>query len=69
MHFLDEGKPKLKESLLNGRYYKSIVKQFNSLFFILESFAGELDAVEIENRLEDRLASIDQEDLFLVTSG
>lgn len=64
MAFLDDGKPKLSESFLNGKYYRSIAKQFNSMFFILESFAEELDALSIEDTLNHRLESIREEDLF-----
>ncbi len=64
MRFLDQDVPKLKESFLEGSYYKSMVKQFNSLFFILESFAQELNILDMDETLSHRLASIDESDLF-----
>ncbi len=52
MKFLDDPKPSLKETFIKDEYFENIGKQLNSLLFIVESLANDLDKLEIEERLE-----------------
>jgi len=52
MKFLDDPEPRLKQSLLNNIYVENFAKQLNSLLFIVETLANNLDSQEIEERLE-----------------
>jgi hypothetical protein len=52
MKFLDDPEPRLKESLLNNFYVENFAKQLNSLLFIVETLANNLNHQEIEERLE-----------------
>lgn len=52
MKFLDDPKPALGKSFQDETYYQNIGKQINSLLFIVESFAGQLEKTEVEERLE-----------------
>lgn len=50
--FLDEPRPSINHTFLDKTYYKNIVKQLNSLLFIVKAFAQNLGANEIEDQLE-----------------
>jgi len=52
MDFLDEPKPRLKSSLVDNKYIESFAQQLNSLLFIVETLANDLDSEAIEERLE-----------------
>lgn len=52
MKFLDDPKPSLQKPLLNNRYVENFAKQLNSLLFIIETLANNLNNSEIEERLE-----------------
>lgn len=52
MKFLDDPAPSLGRSFFDKIYYRNIGKQINTLLFILESFAENIDKTEVENRLE-----------------
>ena len=52
MDFLDDPTPKLKAPLLNNRYVESLAQQLNSLLFIVETLANDLNSEAIEERLE-----------------
>ena len=52
MKFLDDPEPRLKESLLNNKYVENFARQLNSLLFIVETLANNLDNQEIQERLE-----------------
>lgn len=52
MKFLDDPEPRLKEPLLNNYYVENFTQQLNSLLFIVESLANDLNSQEIEERLE-----------------
>jgi len=52
MDFLDDPKPRLKSSLLSNRYVENLAQQLNSLLFIVETLANDLDSEAIEERLE-----------------
>lgn len=50
--FLDDPKPQLNKSFKNKEYYHNIMKQINSLLYIVESFTHDLATTEIEQNLE-----------------
>jgi len=55
MKFLDDPEPKLKKSLINNTYVENFARQLNSLLFIVETLANNLDSQEIVERLELRV--------------
>jgi len=52
MKFMDDPKPNLKKSLLNNLYVENFAKQLNSLLYIVETLANNLNSQEIEERLQ-----------------
>ena len=52
MNFLDEPELKLKKSFNNSEYKANLVKQLNSLLFIVESFVNNSDSSAIVERLD-----------------
>lgn len=52
MKFLDDPVPRLKEPLLNSTYVENFSVQLNSLLFIVDALANNLNSKEIEERLE-----------------
>lgn len=58
MKFLDDPHFSLNRSFDNPIYYKKIGQQINSLLYIVEAFANQQEASEIEERLELRLLKI-----------
>ncbi len=53
--FLDDPRPSINRTFLDKTYYKNIVKQLNSLLFIVKAFAQNMEAPEIEEQLELRV--------------
>ena len=52
MEFMDTPKPRFNKTFHNKEYYNNLGAQLNSLLFIIESFANNLETTEIEERLE-----------------
>ena len=52
MNFLDEPNLELNKSFNDKKYKANLVKQLNSLLFIVDSLINNLDSSEIEQRLE-----------------
>jgi len=52
INFLDDPRPRLKNTFIKDEYFENIGKQINSLLFIVESLANDLDKMEVEERLE-----------------
>ena len=52
MKFMDDPEPNLKKSLLNNLYVENFAKQLNSLLYLVETLANNLNSQEIEERLQ-----------------
>ena len=52
MKFLDDPEPRLNEPLLNSEYVENFAQQLNTVLFIVESLASNLNTEEIQERLE-----------------
>ena len=49
---MDDPEPNLKKSLLNNLYVENFAKQLNSLLYLVETLANNLNSQEIEERLQ-----------------